>query len=88
MACRVEFLPRADKQLRALAHLVQARIVRAVRNLADNPRPPGCAKLTGTDDLWRIRVGDYRVIYHIQDADLLVLVVRIGHRRDVYKGNK
>jgi mRNA interferase RelE/StbE len=86
MAYRVEFLPRADKQLRALPHLLQARIARAVRSLAENPRPPGCVKLADTDDLWRIRVGDYRVIFHIQDAKLLVLVVRIGHRRDVYKG--
>jgi len=86
MTYRVELLPRAEKQLRGLPSPVQVRITLAVRELADNPRPPGCGKLAGTDDLWRIRVGDYRVIYQIQNAVLLVLVVRIGHRRDIYKG--
>ena len=54
--------------------------------LADNPRPRGVEKLEGRENRYRIRVGDYRVIYEIHDEVLLVLVVRIGHRREVYRG--
>jgi mRNA interferase RelE/StbE len=54
--------------------------------LAQNPRPPGCIKLSGPSSLWRIRVGDYRVVYQIQDQQLIVLVVTVAHRRDVYRG--
>jgi hypothetical protein len=58
----------------------------ATAALGDNPRPPGCVKLAGADDLWRIRVGQYRVVYAIREAELLVLVARVAHRRDVYRG--
>lgn len=73
--------------LRALARLdppVRKRIEKAIGALADNPRPPRCKKLTAVQ-AWRIRVGDWRVVYSIADDVLLVLVVRIGHRRDVYE---
>ena len=53
--------------------------------LAANPRPKGVKKLSGPDDLYRIRVGDYRIVYQIHDDRLIVLVVRIGHRKDVYR---
>lgn len=53
--------------------------------LAGDPRPKGVKKLFGLDDLYRIRVGEYRVVYQIQDNRLIVLVVRIGHRKDVYR---
>jgi mRNA interferase RelE/StbE len=84
MPYRVELKPRADKQLRALPRSVQLRVVRALDDLADEPRPQGVKKLAGKDDLYRIRVGDYRIIYQIQDERLVVLVVRIGHRREIY----
>jgi len=61
-------------------------VTEALAVLRDDPRPPGCVKLTGADDLWRIRVGQYRVVYTIRDDELLVLVVRVAHRRDVYRG--
>ncbi len=73
---------------RALAKIVQPhrdRIISAVRRLADDPRPPGAKKLSGRD-AWRIRVGSYRVLYEIHNAKLVVLVVGIGDRRDVYRG--
>ena len=60
---------------------VDARILA----LAEDPRPPGAKRLAGSEGLHRIRVGDYRVVYAIEDDVLLVLVVRIGHRRDVYR---
>jgi mRNA interferase RelE/StbE len=61
------------------------RIVAAIRSLADDPRPTGSEKLAGEDDRYRIRVGRYRIIYSIGDDELLVFVVRVGHRKDVYR---
>lgn len=62
------------------------RIDAAILALADNPRPPGCVKLSGKSGYWRIRIGAYRVVYEIQDQKLIVLVVSVAHRRDVYRG--
>jgi mRNA interferase RelE/StbE len=81
----IYFAPSADKALRTLPEAIQKRIVAAVEELGNNPRPPGCKKLKGEDDLWRIRIGDYRAVYTLRDAELLVLVVRVAHRKDVYK---
>lgn len=64
---------------------MQARIARRIDNLATDPRPQGCEKITGSDDLYRIRVGDYRVVYQVRDERLLILVILIGHRRDIYR---
>ncbi|MCZ7631356.1 MAG: type II toxin-antitoxin system RelE/ParE family toxin [Microthrixaceae bacterium] len=57
----------------------------AIDLLADEPRPPGCTKLTGEDAVYRVRIGDYRILYEVIDDRLLIHVVRIGHRRDVYR---
>jgi mRNA interferase RelE/StbE len=81
----VFFRPSADRALRKLPKEIQRRIVIAVNDLQDDPRPSSTIKMQGADDLWRIRVGDYRLVYTIKDRDLLVLVLRIGHRRDVYR---
>jgi mRNA interferase RelE/StbE len=81
----VIYKPSADRALRKLPEKVQRRIAAATDALADDPRPPGCVKLQGKDDLWRIRVGPYRVVYAIQDEALIVLVVRVAHRKDVYR---
>jgi mRNA interferase RelE/StbE len=83
MRWTVWILPPAAKQLAKLEKVIARRIGQAITALGDNPRPPGSKKLTGVDS-WRIRVGDWRVIYQIQDDRLTVLVVRIGYRRDVY----
>jgi mRNA interferase RelE/StbE len=61
------------------------RIDATIIALARNPRPPGAKKLRGQDDRYRIRVGDYRVIYEVDDAQLLILIVEVGHRKDVYR---
>ena len=82
---RVFYVPSADKALAKLPDAVQKRIAAATQDLGDDPRPPGCVKLKGETDLWRIRVGDYRVVYTIEDDKLLVLVVRVAHRKDVYR---
>jgi mRNA interferase RelE/StbE len=81
----VTFAPSADKALRKLPHSIQIRIATAVDALLSDPRPRGSVKLKGEADLWRIRVGDYRVVYTIEDDKLLVLVVRVAHRKDVYR---
>jgi mRNA interferase RelE/StbE len=61
------------------------RIDRKILALADNPRPPGCKKLRGYRDQWRIRVGDWRVVYLIDDVARLVTITRVAHRREVYE---
>ena len=81
----VEFLPSAARELGKLDRRAQARIGRAIDRLASDPRGLGAMKLSGPSNIWRVRVGDYRVLYQIQEEALLVLVVRVGHRRDVYR---
>jgi mRNA interferase RelE/StbE len=83
---RVELTTQAAKQLAALPREVQRRLDVRILALGDNPRPPGSTKLAGTDDLYRIRAGDYRIVYRIEDRVLRVLVIRLGHRGDVYRG--
>jgi mRNA interferase RelE/StbE len=79
----VSILRRAQKELGQLSSPSFERVCDAIRSLAGNPRPSGCRKLVGRDG-WRIRVGDYRVIYQIDDPARTVLVLHVGHRRDVY----
>lgn len=86
MAYRIEFAPRADRQFKALDRSLQARLARRINSLAENPRPQGIKKLAGEEDLYRLRVGDYRIIYQIQEKRLVVLVVGVGHRAEVYRG--
>ena len=75
----------AEKELKKLSGQLIARIVARLESLASNPRPPGCKKLRGGDGEWRIRVGDWRVVYTIDDAELQVEVTRIRHRSEVYE---
>jgi mRNA interferase RelE/StbE len=75
----------AAKELKKLSSQLIARIVPRLENLASDPRPPGCKKLQGGNREWRIRIGDYRVVYSIDDAKLLVEVTRIRHRSEVYE---
>jgi mRNA interferase RelE/StbE len=85
MTYQIEFTKQAAKQFKVLPDLEQQRISTKIDALAIEPRAVGAVKLVGAEDLYRIRVGDYRIIYNIQDDLLLVLVVKIGHRRDVYR---
>jgi mRNA interferase RelE/StbE len=80
------FLERAaERELRRLSREIHNRIIRAIQGLVADPRPPGCRKLTGTQNDWRIRVGDYRVVYEIDDKAQVVRVNRVRHRREVYR---
>lgn len=81
----VEFRRSADKDLRRLAPTVQRRVLRAAETLANNPRPNGCRKLQGSENAFRIRVGDYRIIYTVDDVVLIVAIERVRHRREVYR---
>ncbi|MBD1845299.1 type II toxin-antitoxin system RelE/ParE family toxin [Cyanobacteria bacterium FACHB-63] len=83
MSYQVEFSKRAAKQFKALSLEIQLRLRPKIDDLADEPRPSGVVKLTGKENLYRIRVGDYRVLYQIEDEDLIVLIIKLGHRSDI-----
>lgn len=84
MSYRIEVRPAAARQLRKLDPQTARRVQGVIALLADDPRPPASRPLTGRP-AWRVRVGDYRVIYTIEDDRLIVVVITIGHRRDVYR---
>ncbi len=81
----IEISRTAEKQLKKLPEKQQLRVVRAVLALAEEPHPRGSRKLTGYDDVFRVRVGRFRVLYSIAKSRLVILVLKIGHRRDVYR---
>lgn len=84
MTYRVDLTTAAARQVRKLPRPARERVLDAVEDLADDPRPHGAKKLVGEDVAWRIRVGDHRVIYEVLDGELTVTVVRAAHRREVY----
>jgi mRNA interferase RelE/StbE len=84
---RIEIFPTARKELESLPKAARVRIGRKIDSLAENPEPPGVKLLKRKGrDVYRVRVGDYRVLYQIHQEILCVLVIRIGHRKDVYRG--
>jgi len=85
VAYAVSLLPAAEREWRKLSREILPRVSSALLALEDEPRPRGVAKLSGGSDRWRIRVGDYRIIYEIDDAAHEITVLRIAHRRDVYR---
>ena len=85
MAHTIEMAPAAERALKALPKPIQTQIVRRIDKLAIESRPHGVEKLTGEDHLYRVRSGDYRILYEIRDQKLLVLVVKIGDRKEVYR---
>jgi mRNA interferase RelE/StbE len=85
MSYEVKITSAAQRQLAALPEDVLRRIDSKILSLADNPRPPGVKKLKAEVGLYRIRVGDYRIVYTIDDSISTVVVVKIGHRSDVYE---
>ena len=80
----LQIKPSAAKELSALPKKDRARVVGKIQGLATDPRPQGCERLSG-HDLYRIRQGDYRILYTLNDAALLVVIYKIGHRRKVYR---
>jgi len=84
MQYRIELAPLAQRQFKKLDRAIQNRLLQRIETLSSNPRPPGVKKLTDEENLYRIRIGEYRVIYQIRDWVLTVVVVKIGHRREIY----
>jgi len=82
---RTEYASGVEKDFRKIPTKTADRIARAIDKLGTNPRPVGSVKLVGFDIEYRIRVGDYRVIYQIHDSVLVVLVIEVGHRKDIYR---
>ena len=85
MTYGVRLAPAAVRQVRKLDPPGRRRVQAAIDLLAEEPRPPGARQLVGGAGEWRVRTGDFRIIYDIRDGELLVLVIKVGHRRDVYE---
>ena len=85
MSYRVEVAPAAARELRKLDPQARRRVQAAIELLAETPRPPSAKQLVGGAGEWRVRTGDYRIIYEIHDEAILVLVLHVGHRREIYR---
>ena len=82
---RIEVSATAEKQIRGLGRDDQLRVLRAIRALGGEPTPPGSRKVRGFEDVFRIRVGNYRVLYRIVGRRLVVIILKVGHRREIYR---
>jgi mRNA interferase RelE/StbE len=85
LAYRIQFTPRAERDFKSLDGSIRGRIARRIDSLGETPYPQGIKKIEGEDELYRLRVGDYRILYQVKGKILLVLIVGIGHRRDIYR---
>jgi mRNA interferase RelE/StbE len=85
MTYEIEFSSKAEKQFKKLETSVQSRLARKIDNLSTEPKPAGYTKLSGEQDIYRIRAGDFRVVYTIKKTKLVVLILKIGHRREIYR---
>lgn len=85
MPYKLEYKSSVKKELRKLTKVDRLAIVQKIELLKQEPRPEGSAKLKGSRDLYRIRHGDYRVIYKTHNSVLTIMIIRIGHRREIYK---
>ena len=83
---QVRMIKAAEKQLKCLPARIQLAVAETLVTLRDIPRPAGCKKIKGHNDTWRVRCGDYRIVYEVRDDVLLVIVIRLGHRKEVYRG--
>ncbi len=84
-SCEIEISRTAEKQLKKLPTDDQLRVVRAVLALAEEPHPRGSRRLSGYDDVFRVRVGRYRVLYSVFESRLVIIILKVGHRKDVYR---
>ncbi|MFI5144254.1 MAG: type II toxin-antitoxin system RelE/ParE family toxin [Ignavibacteria bacterium] len=81
---QIEIVKSAIKTLKSIPPSQREKIAKSINDLAFNPRPPGCKKLKGYEK-YRIKISDYRVIYEIEDTVLIILIIKIGHRKDIYR---
>ena len=77
--------PSAAKEIESAPKKDRLRIIKRIQELSSDPRPPGCEKLSGHDDKYRVRQGTYRIVYTISDVGLVVCIVKVGHRKEVYR---
>jgi len=77
--------PSAVKEIESAPKKDRLRIIKRIQNLSSDPRPPGCEKLSGHDDKYRVRQGTYRTVYTISDVGLVICIVKVGHRKEVYR---
>jgi mRNA interferase RelE/StbE len=82
---RLLIKPSAVEEIESAPKKDRLRIVKRIQDLSSDPRPPGCEKLSGHDDKYRVRQGMYRIIYTISDVDLEICIVKVGHRKEVYR---
>ncbi len=82
---RLSIKPSAAKEIEALPKNDRIRVIKRIKDLSENPRPPGCEKLSGNDK-YRVRQGQYRIVYSVSDKELVVLVVKVANRKDIYRG--
>jgi len=85
---RVNFTSSATRQLKKISRAVQPLIWQILADLAEEPRPSGVVKMAGEAATYRVRVGDYRIVYEVQDEVLCILVIKVGHRREIYKDKR
>ena len=85
MKYRIEFSPAAESQFKKLPKEVQARLKHRIDALAENPFPRGVKKLSAEESFYRLRIGDYRIIYQVQGKALLILILKLGHRKNIYR---
>lgn len=85
MTYRVEFTSAAARQVKKLPRPARDRLLASIESLSNDPRPPGSTKLVGEETARRLRIGDYRIVYDVVDDVLTVLIVRVGHRREIYR---
>ena len=81
---QVSLSSRAGKETRKLERQTLVRVAKAIDSLADDPRPPGCLKVKSAENLWRIRLGDWRIGYEVDDEARVVTIITVGHRREFY----
>ncbi len=82
---RLLIKPSATKEIESAPKKDRLRIIKRIQDLSTDPRPPGCEKLSGHDDKYRVRQGVYRIVYSVSDTELVVCVVKVGHRKEVYR---
>lgn len=85
MKYTIEYKSSVKKELKKIGKVDRIAIISKILKLTENPRPNGSAKLKGSSNLYRIRHGDYRVIYQIENIVLVIIIIRIGHRKEIYK---
>jgi mRNA interferase RelE/StbE len=82
---RLLIKPSAAKEIESALKKDRIRIIKRIQDLSSDPRPPGCEKLSGHDDKYRVRQGTYRIVYTITDVGLVICIVKVGHRKEVYR---